>query len=696
MPSPSLKVPSEWTPAFVRDELAAGKRAVVYPYAVGSIVSARIRESSVRLIEPRQALAAALPYVLLSLAAGWWALPRGPYYTGRALYGCLRGGRDVTHELAGVVGLVQPSPADRAGLRTGTAAFLAVTTVILAFAIPLATVLVWRSGQAKWHFVGGAPQTYVIEVAGESHRLGEGMKARRSLGNRAQTITAHLPTGSETFTLSPDIPLWRFLWKPPQIIINPDRMAMLVIEEAAYLDEDPFDEGRDEYTILDAFAGRRLHLVPPTDVSFDAFPDDIAVRPWERATRTRVRQEWIVSLHQRIETLGTIGKTEDRIRLLRAYGDYNPEDAQPRHLASTLLTLEDALRVYEPMIGHRPLLLGWHQSYQNLLLQLEPPARLQDFYFRLLSEEGEDPALLYLASRITTDIGRALDQVRRASTGQHGDFPGWFRRAELALLSGHPAEALDAAGRVLAARPEHFSARRIQRLARAQSDDVATWLREIRSARQATPADLRLFTDELFALRQLGRAGEGMELVGPFARIVNETIGPPGSPSIIAEARAKAAYYARDWNVYRSVLRTGDNDLNAFQLALIDGRHGEALRLAGQSRGQTVQALLIVALAAGLQGQTDLAREAVETAAAARPFEFRGQYLISNYMADPSDENAEAMVRFPFALEYRSLVLAALAVHPGIHRQRFLPQAARTNLDPDFPHHYIEGLAANP
>jgi len=46
-----------------------------------------------------------VPWTLLSLIAGWWGIPWGLIFTSQSLYINLRGGNDVTNEVANALRL---------------------------------------------------------------------------------------------------------------------------------------------------------------------------------------------------------------------------------------------------------------------------------------------------------------------------------------------------------------------------------------------------------------------------------------------------------------------------------------------------------------------------------------------------------------------------------------------------------------
>lgn len=88
----------------VNHELEGGARFVTYEYCVSLIVVTLRPTTAVQVIRRgRSARTAGLPSVALSLIAGWWGFPFGPIYTVATVIKNLRGGTDVTAEIAQLV-----------------------------------------------------------------------------------------------------------------------------------------------------------------------------------------------------------------------------------------------------------------------------------------------------------------------------------------------------------------------------------------------------------------------------------------------------------------------------------------------------------------------------------------------------------------------------------------------------------------
>lgn len=81
-------------------ELRAGARLVRFDWVVSVCVLTYSQPSALHLIRAgRGTFWPSLPYTLLSLGVGWWAIPFGPLFTLAAVFLNLRGGTDVTDEV---------------------------------------------------------------------------------------------------------------------------------------------------------------------------------------------------------------------------------------------------------------------------------------------------------------------------------------------------------------------------------------------------------------------------------------------------------------------------------------------------------------------------------------------------------------------------------------------------------------------
>jgi len=89
------------SPQDIQFEIQRGSRFVVFSYCISILIMTFKRGSSVYLIKPGEGtVGKALPFVLISLVLGWWGIPWGPIWTVSTIVTNLRGGKDVTSQMA--------------------------------------------------------------------------------------------------------------------------------------------------------------------------------------------------------------------------------------------------------------------------------------------------------------------------------------------------------------------------------------------------------------------------------------------------------------------------------------------------------------------------------------------------------------------------------------------------------------------
>ena len=91
---------SRMTVGEMRAEVRQGARFVVFEFVLSFLLITRRKTSAVFFIRPGENIFwKSLPYNLLTLAAGWWAIPWGPAFTVGAVKDNLQGGHNVTAQV---------------------------------------------------------------------------------------------------------------------------------------------------------------------------------------------------------------------------------------------------------------------------------------------------------------------------------------------------------------------------------------------------------------------------------------------------------------------------------------------------------------------------------------------------------------------------------------------------------------------
>jgi hypothetical protein len=84
----------------VRFEIQRGGKFVIYSYCVSVLIMTFRRPSGVYFVRSGEnAVSKGMPWILLTVVAGWWGIPWGPIYSVQSLVQNFRGGKDVTAAL---------------------------------------------------------------------------------------------------------------------------------------------------------------------------------------------------------------------------------------------------------------------------------------------------------------------------------------------------------------------------------------------------------------------------------------------------------------------------------------------------------------------------------------------------------------------------------------------------------------------
>ena len=100
------------TPGELRHQIDLGGRFVYYKYTFSVVVMTFRRASDITFVKPGESrVVKGLGWTGLTLLFGWWGIPWGPIFSIGSLWTNLRGGVDVTLQVANSLGLNQSAPA---------------------------------------------------------------------------------------------------------------------------------------------------------------------------------------------------------------------------------------------------------------------------------------------------------------------------------------------------------------------------------------------------------------------------------------------------------------------------------------------------------------------------------------------------------------------------------------------------------
>lgn len=93
-----------YTAEQLHNEALKGGKFVYYSYSISLLVMTLNRTSGIFLVKPGESgIKKGIPYTLISLLLGWWAIPFGPKHTIASLRMNMKGGKNVTDEVDSIL-----------------------------------------------------------------------------------------------------------------------------------------------------------------------------------------------------------------------------------------------------------------------------------------------------------------------------------------------------------------------------------------------------------------------------------------------------------------------------------------------------------------------------------------------------------------------------------------------------------------
>lgn len=651
-----------------------GRRLVRFPFVIGIVVGVLRRTSEPRAVHPNRRLAAAVPFIAANLAFGWWALPRGPWFTLQALWTCLRGGEDVTPG--------RPPSAPALGAATAAAALLALTALP-----PLAGALVWRELAGRdtpWVLVNGLREPYTVEFAGRTLELDPDQPVALRLPEGTRTWTARLPRGEVNGSLTVRRP-WYAPWRGLAGVVTPDGAGVLLLERADYAET----EVDGEYDEDAAYGGAVAWVVREPDFVLEPFPTTTTTRiHLQGDTRTRLASVADFALRARHGMLERSGPPGSPARFLGALLAQMPDDLETLHLVVSRLPPDEALTILRRGFDLRPLPLDLHRHLQDFAAGHAPEEPLAARYAALAAADPGDGIAAYLAGRANPVLPETLAWHRKAVAAARPCTDAWLDIATALTVVGDwngALEALDAAARAGADPGTVFAT---ERLARHGLGDPRGFLALIRERRRAAPLDEVLAAEEI----RLLHVTEGADAARTFAArfLAEARAGLPGQGFGIVSASIRAVLS----DTLGQGAARGESPAASIIALARRGAVDELALHAGRAEGDEGAYLLLEAsLVAAFSGQDGAARRLVDEAFRLRPATVPLRFA-ADFAAKPTPAGAERLTRVAIPLTRRRVLLGALALRFPEHRGVLAVAALQSNADPSFPHAWVARLGS--
>lgn len=284
------------------------------------------------------------------------------------------------------------------------------------------------------------------------------------------------------------------LFESPVFVLDPGRTAVTVYEHAVYAE-----------VAENAQHSSRVHVGQPflifddIDLAFEPFPDEIR---GERSDMERTRVDAI--LFEPSQVIGAVQNdmtAQQQFDLCEQHLRAQPSNEDLLEIYGFFAFKQNAIqRVHDFLqsrIEERPIEISWHRMYQSTASTIGRDDELFAEYDRLLDDDPEDSALLYLRGRIEPDSRLAGDLYDRAIAADSTNAFPLMAKAHRAVSLAEFEEARDASNRALELRQDH-NTERVRFWARVALKDFDVVEKESRAALAEAPlnatAHFRLLT----------------------------------------------------------------------------------------------------------------------------------------------------------------------------------------------------------
>jgi hypothetical protein len=236
----------------------------------------------------------------------------------------------------------------------------------------------WHRGEhRKIYLVNGTGRPYTVAVNDQSIRLEPNAPTPVVIGEGEVAVTTiDIDLGSEPLRATVETPFFSRPFKRHTFVLNPDRLAAVVREEAEYGNR----AGPGNELPPQVCAGELLYAFYGIDYEFQPFPQQIMAEKGSRLHKTRVGIEPMTSTRDRIVVLAE-GMSKERQadyarRLLRT----DPDDIDALGWLAAVVPPAEVIADLRPRLGDRPVRIDWHRVYQSTVDAATPGVDLRPEY----------------------------------------------------------------------------------------------------------------------------------------------------------------------------------------------------------------------------------------------------------------------------------------------------------------------------
>ncbi|MFL5329738.1 MAG: hypothetical protein ACJ8C4_12565 [Gemmataceae bacterium] len=288
--------------------------------------------------------------------------------------------------------------------------WLVIPMIVAAPVVPYAGLAWWVGQNRNVYFINGFTRPYTIAVRGQTLNLQPGQPTMCRMAEGDITLKGVDVDLSETCAI--DSPFWSRPFDRRTFVVNPDRLANIVVEEIKYGSGSPQVHPRAK----ESHVGKLVHAFANIDHKFETFPANIRLTS-SYVIKRRIAEEPFGNSYTRSITVAKHLSNEEQAEYARQYLRMDPDDATTLFWLTKLSSAESLMYDIKPHLAARPIRVAWHQTYLRVQESLRPTDELRAEYEQLVNETGRAPEAVYLLALLDepATATKLFDEVATAN-----------------------------------------------------------------------------------------------------------------------------------------------------------------------------------------------------------------------------------------------------------------------------------------
>jgi tetratricopeptide (TPR) repeat protein len=556
------------------------------------------------------------------------------------------------------------SESGKAGYREGSwmarVPRLVAPLILLGFLCWYLGAALWKGQARQVYLVNGWNQPYTVAVNGQERALQPGTATPLQVPEGEVVLSPRDPkVALAPATCRIETPFFTRPFRSDTFVINPDRLALLVWQQAEYSE---FPRPAPEPPQF--HVGDLLYSFRSIDYEFSSLPPTLQMKKGQTIKKTQVALVPTLTTEARLALAGRALGEEGQKAYAQRLLDLAPSDVYAFYWVLSKLGPGEILPFLKPRLANRPVLVEWHRAYQNHMDRIHPERDLRPEYEQLVAETKRAPDALYLLARLQ-DFDEAERLLQQAAGAKSPSFAALYSLGFSALAQGRFGDAVVWLDKAVKRSPDHPVVQAHYEsalLAAARYDQL---LEQLRNRQQAGGQRLPVLTEQVRAYAAKGDKAGAQATIEEAIRTLR------GQESARFEPIVRAAM--------NLVLCSGDNDVagflkwteqipdsHPFEPALLRGKLQTAAdAVEGTNDDEAISQHALLYLAARKAGNAKLADEQWQLLLAC--LEKTGRYTrqLGAMLAGRQPLNPDLVLRLPMEPRQKRILLAVVAQrHP--------------------------------